>query len=152
MTPNEVRREVLSRLYNHSRAGSGSSMESAELIRNMGIEDLTEFWEDVRFLHDEEYIDGTPVPFMRKGYLERAKITKKGVDLLDNSSELDRVFPVDPEHVIVDEFLREARLGFERADMSGEEKEHLFLHLEKLAAHPGSLKVLYGVLRKCFRR
>lgn len=152
MTANEVRRNILRALYEHYRDSGHSSMETSALIRKLGIDDLKEFWEDVRLLHDEEYIEGTPVPYKREGYLERARITKKGMGLVDDPAVLDLVFPADPEHVVVEEFLREARLGFERASMSDDEKEQLFLHLEKLAAHPGALKVLYEVLNRCFRR
>ncbi len=152
MTANEVRRNILNALYEHHRDDAHASVETSALVRELGIDDLKEFWEDVRFLHDEAYLDGTPVPYMREGYLERAKITRKGIDLVDNPAELDRAFPVDPEHLVVEEFLHEARLGFERSGLSGDEKERLFLHLEKLAAHPGALKVLHEVLRKCFVR
>lgn len=152
MTPNETRRSILKALYERHRDDACAAVETSALVRELGIEDLKEFWENVRFLHDEEYLDGTPVPYMREGYLERARITRKGIEIMDNAEELDRVFPVDPEHLVVEEFLHEARLGFERSGLSDDEKEKLFLHLEKLAAHPGALKVLHEVLGKCFRR
>jgi hypothetical protein len=152
MTPNETRRKILRTLYDNHRENSQSSMESSELIRRMGVTDLTEFWEDVQHLHDEEYIDGTPVPFQRPGFLERASLTPRGISLMDNPAELDRLFPLDLLHVVVEGFLRDMRLEFEKSEMSDDEKEQLFLCLERLAGHPVAASLMSRVLQRLSRK
>ncbi len=150
MTSNELRRRLLKALHTQYLEDERATTPASKLREVTGADDEVQLWEDVRFLHDEEYITGTPVPFERDGYLEDIAISLRGARLMDDPAGLDRAFPVDDVHLAVDRFLHQMRLEFERADMDEDEKEQFFLYLEKFSANPGAASVLYRVINTCF--
>ncbi|MEJ2254338.1 MAG: hypothetical protein P8Y75_08225 [Nitrospirota bacterium] len=141
-----MRRKILLALYEHSRPGEGEYLDTSELFKRLKLEDLVEYWEDIRYLHDEEYVDGTPVPYMRQGYMPRVRLTAKGLAVAEDPEKLDRAFPGDPARHAVEAFLKSYRLELEKALVADEEKERIFLHLERLASHPVGMRVLEKVL------
>ena len=106
----------------------------------------------VQFLHDEEYVEGTPVPFERKGYLKSARISRKGVDLMDDPVECERMFPVKGVTAAVDAFLYEMRLELEGAELPDGEKTELFERLRRFTSHPLAARALNAVLQKYGQR
>jgi hypothetical protein len=148
MTPNETRREILSVLFQYHKLNGNEVMDTDALFKAVGTSDETQFWDDLQFLHDEEYVEGTPVPFERKGYLKGGRITRKGVDLMDDPVECERMFPVKGITAAVDAFLYEMRLELEGAELPDEEKTELFERLRKFTSHPLAARALNAVLQK----
>jgi len=150
MTTNELRRRILLPLYELYVRGDNGSLEGKKLLASSGVADEVQFREELRFLHDEGFVEGTTSPLLPQGELERVTITKKGVHALDTPGELDRLFPVGPVHQVADLFLQQIRMEFERSDLTDDEKEQFFLLLEKFAANPRAATILFNVLNRCF--
>jgi hypothetical protein len=148
MTPNETRREILSVLFQYHKLNGNEMMDTDALFKAVGTDDESQFWDDLQFLHDEEYVEGTPVPFERKGYLKGARITRKGVDLMADPVECELMFPVKGVTAAVDAFLYEMRLELEGAELPDEEKTELFERLRKFTSHPLAARALNAVLQK----
>jgi hypothetical protein len=167
MTPNETRREILSVLFQYHKLNGNEVMDTDALVKAVGTDDETQFWGDLQFLHDEEYVEGTPVPFERKGYLKSARISRKGVDLMDDPVECERMFPVKGVTAAVDAFLYKMRLELEKgvtaavdaflykmrlelegAELPDEEKTELFERLRRFTSHPLAARALNAVLQK----
>jgi hypothetical protein len=148
MTPNETRREILSVLFQYHKLNGNEVMDTDALVKAVGTDDETQFWGDLQFLHDEEYVEGTPVPFERKGYLKSARISRKGVDLMDDPVECERMFPVKGVTAAVDAFLYKMRLELEGAELPDEEKTELFERLRRFTSHPLAARALNAVLQK----
>jgi len=91
----EIRRKILAALYACHQSEAFCPLKTSDLIGKLGLDDEEEFLQALQYLHDEEYIKGTFVPYLRQGYFETARITKKGVKVIDNPEELDRLFPAD---------------------------------------------------------
>jgi hypothetical protein len=150
MTSNELRRRILLPLYELYLKGGNGPMAEPKLMTSSGANDEVQFREELRFLHDEGYVEGTPVPFQPHGYLKSVSLTRKGAHLMDTPGELDRQFPVGPVNQVTDLFLHQMRIEFEKSDLSDDEKEQFFLLLEKFAANPKAAAILFNVLNRCF--
>ncbi len=120
-----IRRKILEALYRCHKAEAFCPLKTAELRGQIGLEDEEEFLKALQFLHDEEYIKGTFVPYLRQGYFESARITKKGVDTVDDPAAMSRLFPTDPKSSKIERFFEDFRSEVHKADLPKEEKERL---------------------------
>lgn len=121
----EIRRKVLEALYRCHKAEAFCPLKTSDLREQIGLDDEEEFLIALQFLHDEEYIEGIFVPYLRQGYFESARITRKGVDVVDRPAEMDRLFPANPKNEKIERFVEDFRREVNRADISNEEKERL---------------------------
>lgn len=121
----EVRRKVLEALYRCHKSEAFCPMKTRDLIESLGLMDEQEFFDALQFLHDEDYINGIFVPYQRQGHFESARITQKGVDLVDKPEELQKIFPTHSIGGKVDKFIEDFRREVNAADISKEEKERL---------------------------
>ncbi len=121
----EIRRKILDALYRCHKAEAFCPLKTTDLREQIGLEDEEEFLKALQYLHDEEYVKGIYVPYLRQGYFESARITEKGVDTMERPGELDRLFPAGPVSKAVENFVEDFRREVYRADISNEEKERL---------------------------
>lgn len=121
----EIRRKILEALYRCHKAEAFCPLKTTDLREQIGLEDEEAFLKALQYLHDEEYVKGIYVPYLRQGYFESARITEKGVDAMERPGELDRLFPAGPRSKAVENFVEDFRREVLRADISDEEKERL---------------------------
>lgn len=121
----EIRRKVLEALYRCHKAEAFCPMKTRDLIETLGLIDEQEFFDAIQFLHDESFINGIFVPYQRQGHFESARITQKGVDLVDRPAEMEKAFPTHSIGGKVDKFVEDFRREVNATDLSKEEKERL---------------------------
>lgn len=146
--PSVLRRRILRALYDFHKGAGHGSMKARELLEIVGPDNEPEFFESLQYLHDEDYIEGEYLPYEPQGYIESARIAQKGVDLMDNPAELDRVFPIGREQVKADDFFEGLRMEIEAADISREEKEVLLVRFRQLFSHPAVPVILSKALSR----
>jgi hypothetical protein len=141
-----TRRRILESLYGFHREDQRRSIGARDLMELLGLDDEEAFYEDLQYLHDEDYVEGPAVPFEHKGYLKRARITQKGADLIDNPEELERLFPVDRPHARAEEFVETLRQAVNNSDIPADDKETILEDLARLLSRPGARDILAGAL------
>lgn len=146
--PSVLRRRILKALYDFHKGAGHGSVKARELMVIVRPDSEPEFFESLQYLHDEDYIEGEPLPYEPQGYIENAKLAPKGVELLDNPAELDRVFPVGKEQEKADIFFESLRMEIEAAEISSEEKEVLLVRFRELFSHPAVPVILSKALTK----
>lgn len=100
-------------------------MKTRDLIESLGLTDEQEFFNALQFLHDEGYINGIFVSYQRQGHFESARITQKGVDLVDKPTEMEKTFPTHSVSEKVSQFVEDFRREVNATGLSNEEKERL---------------------------
>jgi hypothetical protein len=147
-THSRTRRKILEALYSLHLENPSGAVDSDDLLHLLGFDDMEAYYEDLQFLFEEEYVEGTPVPFLHRGYLRNARITQKGAAVVSNTGELDRAFPVDRENEAVEAFVESLRQAVQNADMSSYDKETVLEELAKFLSLPKARDILAGVLLK----
>jgi hypothetical protein len=104
MNNNGIRRRIIEELYNSNEEKPGLMTPHGRLIDEIGIEN-NELDRNINYLHEKRFID-----LLRAGKYYAAKITPKGIDLIENPEEFNTLFPQvnitqnivqDSSHVVI---------------------------------------------------
>jgi hypothetical protein len=148
MIPVEIRRYILKTLYGFYKEKPFNFVKIADLCNKIEINENDIMWH-LEYLSTSGYIEGTANRhFGSSKYLEKVKITNKGVDLLEDPSEFNRKFPDIQINITVENFLVSIQYEIEQADMPEEEKKNLLSKLNEVISHPVVSNILSAALMK----
>jgi hypothetical protein len=143
-----MRRRILEALCSLHMENPAGEVDAHDLVALLGVVDAEAFYEDLQHLYDEGYVEGTPVPFEHRGYLKRARISRKGVEAVDSPAEMDRLFPVDKPHEAAEAFVEALKESIRGADIPAEDKEAMLVDLGRFISNPRAAEAMAAALMK----
>jgi hypothetical protein len=149
--PSELKGGILRSLYDFHKTAPQGSVRARHLLELLGADDEEGFFSALQSLHDEEYIEGTFLPYERQGFFESVRITPRGVDLVDNPGEFQRLFPPSREHAALDAFTRDFLDEVKKADIPEKDKESVTAWYRESMSLPALKAVLSRALLR-FRK
>jgi DNA-binding transcriptional ArsR family regulator len=132
----EKRIRILKILYSFYRDNPLNFLKTEALVKEIGEEDR-EVLTHLDYLLDAGYIEGKKFKtFESKGYLEKIKITPKGINIVKPPSTLkgqERTALVD---TMISNLMMKVVEEVERADISDDERKELIKEIKKFLTHP----------------
>ncbi len=145
MSPSEIRRKILQALYKCHETEAFCPVKSSALLNIIGLEDEAALFDSLQYLHDEGFIEGIFAAYLPQGYFESARITAKGIDLLNDTARLDSLLPADEASRSLEEFIERLRAAIRGLDIPGDEKDDALERLNAFVSDPSISKALKRV-------
>ena len=136
MKNEEIRINILRVLYSFYKEKPLNFLKTELLLNEIGTEEKELLWH-LNYLLDAGYIEGKRFKtFESLGYLEKIKITSKGINVLQPASEFDRL-PRDVQiNKVIEDFVLNVKEEIERGEISQEEKSGLLEEVDRFLTDP----------------
>ena len=136
MKNEEIRVNILRILYSFYKENPLNFLKTELLVNEIGAEEKELLWH-LNYLIDAGYIEGKRFKtFESMGYLEKIKITSKGISVLQPPSEFDKL-PRDVQiNRVIENFMLGVKEEIEHGDISQEEKDGLLEEVDRFLTDP----------------
>lgn len=136
MNNEEIRINILKVLYSFYKEKPFNFLKTELLLNEIGTEEKELLWH-LNYLLDAGYIEGKRFKtFESMGYLEKIKITSKGISVLQPPSEFDKL-PRDVQiSRVIENFMLGMKEEIEHGDIPQEEKKGLFEEVDRFLTDP----------------
>ena len=148
MDHNEIRRKILGALYDKFKKEPRKpylSKVDIALEKGLSVEDIN--W-NIQYLCDKGYV-GQPIIHMPMRSIESGayKITHDGIDLIEDPSEFNQMFPSAVQVNINIESIRiNLEKELEKVSLPPEEKMSIIQAFDKFISHPVAAQMIASIL------
>lgn len=139
MTPAEIRRAVLLRLYDIYKKNPHEYVKPIELIQHIGSDEIQKTQDlehHLEYLGESGFIDLRRLTRGVSGPIHKVKLKYKGVDIVEDPSEFNMQFPAQININITQNFTIAMQRAIEKADLPELEKKNLLSKLDDIISHP----------------
>ncbi|HWR58890.1 MAG TPA: hypothetical protein VN328_08385 [Thermodesulfovibrionales bacterium] len=136
MKDEEIRLNILRILYAFYRDNPLSFLKAEVVINEIGREEKG-ILSQLNYLLDAGYLEGKRFKtFEGHGYLEKVKITAKGINVIEPPSKLDGQTQNIQTSIMIESLLMNVIEEIESANISAEEKKGLLEEVNKFLTNP----------------